>query len=254
MEQMRRPRRVPSARLPRSTERYTSGVAVSVLVHGGILVALMLGAASTAEVFSALGGPGPAGGGGGGGRSEIRYVQLSPAAASDPAAARAEQDQEAVELVLPEPNLRSIPTETAAWQPPALRRPTLEAVRVGRGPGTGGGPGAGTGQGGGIGAGRGTGIGAGQGPGAGGGNVFRPEPKMITIPYDRPRSVQGTVVQVHFWVDAAGQVTRVEVEPRIEDAEYRRKFLDQMYQFQFTPARTLDGTPVAGHVIIPITL
>jgi hypothetical protein len=27
-----------------------------------------------------------------------------------------------------------------------------------------------------------------------------------------------------------------------------------MYQFQFTPARTLDGQPVEGHIVIPITL
>ncbi len=254
MQSMRRPRRVPSARLPRSTERYTSGVAVSILVHGGIVLLLVLGAASTAEVFTALGGPGPAGGGGGGGRSEIRYMQLSPAAASEPAAARDEPVQQTAELVLPEPNLRSIPEETPLWRPPALTRPALEAVQIGQGTGTGGGPGTGTGQGGGVGSGRGTGIGAGQGPGAGGGNVFPPEPRFIIVPADRPRSVRGHEFRVHFWVDVRGQVTRVEVEPQIEDSDYRRKFLNQMYQFQFTPARTLDGTPVTGQVIIPITL
>jgi hypothetical protein len=46
----------------------------------------------------------------------------------------------------------------------------------------------------------------------------------------------------------------VEVDPPIDDAGYRRKFLDQMFQFQFNPARTTDGRPVSGHVVIPITL
>ncbi len=48
--------------------------------------------------------------------------------------------------------------------------------------------------------------------------------------------------------------SRVEVDPPIDDAGYRRKFLDQMFQFQFNPARTTDGRPVSGHVVIPITL
>ena len=59
---------------------------------------------------------------------------------------------------------------------------------------------------------------------------------------------------MHFWVNAEGKVTRVEVDPDIPDGAYRRKFLDQMYQFQFTPARTLDGQAVDGQVVIPIDL
>jgi hypothetical protein len=59
---------------------------------------------------------------------------------------------------------------------------------------------------------------------------------------------------VEFWVDASGRVTRVDVRPEIEDADYRRRFLDRMRQFQFNPARTLEGQPVNGRLIIRIAL
>jgi TonB family protein len=253
---MKRPRRlqVPTARLPRDDKRFTSGVAVSAMVHGGALLVFVIVAASTAEVFTALAGPGPAGGGGGGGNAIVRYMELPAWASSEPAAEVPET--EPVELALPQPNLTTIPEQIQTWQPPALRRPTLQAVQLGRGPGAGGGPGAGTGTGGGAGSGQGTGVGSGVGPGSGTGDgtAFPPEPRFIIVPADRPSSVRGREFQVRFWVNATGRVTRVEVEPSIEDSEYRRKFLDQMYQFQFTPARTMDGTPVDGVVVIPITL
>ena len=84
--------------------------------------------------------------------------------------------------------------------------------------------------------------------------MLPPEPKFIIVPADRPGSVRGMEFRVHFWVDRRGRVTKVEVDPDIEDAAYRRKFLNQMFQFQFAPARTLDGRAVDGHIIIPITL
>jgi len=66
--------------------------------------------------------------------------------------------------------------------------------------------------------------------------------------------VRGKEYAVRFWVNAQGRVTRVEVEPEIEDRDYRGRFLEQMYQFQFTPARTLDGRPVDGQIVIRIAL
>jgi hypothetical protein len=47
-------------------------------------------------------------------------------------------------------------------------------------------------------------------------------------------------------------VTRVEVEPRIPDSAYRKKFLDKMREYVFTPARGIDGTAVAASVEIQI--
>jgi hypothetical protein len=52
--------------------------------------------------------------------------------------------------------------------------------------------------------------------------------------------------RVLFSIDARGRVTRVEVEPRIPDSDYRKKFMDKMKQYVFAPARRADGTPVAA--------
>jgi hypothetical protein len=47
-------------------------------------------------------------------------------------------------------------------------------------------------------------------------------------------------------------VTRVEVEPRIPDSAYRKKFLDKMREYVFSPARRSDGTAIAASVEIQI--
>ncbi len=244
---------------PRSTERFGRGVVVSTLVHGGVVLAMVIGAASSAEVMRNIGGPGPPGGGGGGGGSSVQYVSLPPLELSGQrtAARQEETPSERRELELPRPAVAPVLVSEPLADARALRGQTDLAPVEGAGPGTGGGPGAGTGTGGGVGTGEGTGVGTGKGPGAGGGeggSVLPPEPRFIIVPADRPRSVRGREFAVHFWVDRRGKVTKVEVEPPIEDAAYRKKFLEQMYQFQFTPARTLEGLPVDGHIVIPITL
>lgn len=248
--------RVPDFRVPRSTERFRGGVAASALAHAGLLAVILAGAATTREVFRNIGETsGPRGGGGGGGGGAARYVELPPMewVGREAAPATEQLPRRAPEIPLELPRVSVVPPQSAL-------RPigTLEGAQaIGQGPGTGGGAGAGSGSGGGIGSGRGTGIGSGVGPGTGGGeggSVLPPEPKFIIVPADRPGSVRGKEFAVHFWVDRLGKVTKVEVEPQIQDAAYRRKFLEQMYQFQFTPARTLDGQPVDGHVVIPMTL
>ncbi|KPK05868.1 MAG: hypothetical protein AMS20_05605 [Gemmatimonas sp. SG8_28] len=247
---------VPHFRTPRPTERFGRGVVVSALLHGAAIGAFIGGVAANTVVLRNIGGPGPRGGGGGGGGSEVRYVEVPPiASASAPATARTEERaQPPIEITLPRPSVARMSETTASL--PSLSR-VVPATVVGQGPGTGGGVGAGSGTGGGVGSGQGAGIGSGVGPGSGGGeggSVLPPEPKFIIVPADRPGSVRGREFEVHFWVDRQGKVTKVEVEPDIGDATYRRKFLEQMYQFQFTPARTLDGRPVDGHIVIPITL
>jgi hypothetical protein len=66
--------------------------------------------------------------------------------------------------------------------------------------------------------------------------------------------VRGKTFRVHFWVDAGGRVTRVDVTPAIPDAEYRKQFVQLMYQYTFAPALRPDGTPVAGETVLTITL
>lgn len=254
---MSRARRVPAVQLPRVRERFGSGVVVSALVHGAIVLALVVGAASSREAFRVLGGPGPLGGGGGG-ATVVRFVEL-PSTAADQSAAPPRQQEEKVptlQLTLPQPDLEAVSPEVPSLSLSAIARPVVELEVGERGTETGQGRGLGTGAGGGIGSGRGPGVGAdtGAGMGGGGGAVFPPAPRFIIVPADRPASVRGKRFEVHFWVDDRGRVTKVEVDPPIDDAGYRRKFLDQMHQFRFDPARTTDGQPVSGQVVIPITL
>ena len=97
-------------------------------------------------------------------------------------------------------------------------------------------------------------MGSGEGPGSGGdgGSGFAPQSRQMLLPPDAPQSIKGREFRVRFWIDERGRVTKVEVEPRIEDADYRKKFMDKMYQYTFRPARKLDGTPVAAHYDVSI--
>ena len=67
-------------------------------------------------------------------------------------------------------------------------------------------------------------------------------------------SLRGRSLQVHFWVDTQGRVTRVRVEPEIKDAAYRAQFVALLREYVFEPARKLDGTRVDGETTITITL
>jgi protein TonB len=247
---------VPDFRVPRSNERFRGGVVASALAHAGVIATLIAGAATAREVFRNIGdGTGPRGGGGGGGGGAARFVELPPMewVGREAASVSEQLPRRTPEIPLELPRVNVTPSQAAL-------RPIGDlaaAQAIGQGPGTGGGVGAGSGSGGGVGSGQGTGIGSGAGPGTGGGeggSVLPPEPKFLVVPADRPASVRGREFAVHFWVDRRGKVTKVEIDPEIADAAYRRKFLEQMYQFQFTPARTLDGQPVDGHIIIPMTL
>lgn len=71
---------------------------------------------------------------------------------------------------------------------------------------------------------------------------------------DRPKELQGHVVQVTFWIDAAGKVLRVAVAPDIHDRGYSRKFVEAMVNYRFRPARGPDGFPIASTYTIDFTL
>jgi periplasmic protein TonB len=244
--------------MPRGGERYTLGVLVTGLVYVGAMLAVIRVAASAAPYLTAIGDPGAPGGGGGGGGSVVRYVELP--ALQRQAGAEVEtppQPTSQPELLLPTAHLKpTIEQETPTAQI-RLTGPVVPATRIGQGPGNGGGAGAGTGSGGGIGSGHGTGVGSGEGPGSGGqgGSVVPPDPIGVLIPpfNDLPAAVRGRTFSVEFWVDASGRVTRIDVDPEIEDAAYRRQFMDKMRAFKFRPARTLDGEPVNGRLVVPIT-
>ncbi len=51
---------------------------------------------------------------------------------------------------------------------------------------------------------------------------------------------------VQFSISAEGRVTRVGVDPQPKDAGCRQQMLDKMKEYEFSPARTRDGRPVAA--------
>ena len=48
-------------------------------------------------------------------------------------------------------------------------------------------------------------------------------------------------------------MTRVETQPKIADAGYRRDFMERMMGYLFNPATTRDGLPVASVYAITVT-
>ncbi len=81
--------------------------------------------------------------------------------------------------------------------------------------------------------------------------MLAPEPRAVVYPFEEaPRSIKGRQFAVRFWVDARGRVTKVDVQPPIEDASFLKKLLQRMYGWIFYPARMADGTAVEGELVI----
>ncbi len=121
----------------------------------------------------------------------------------------------------------------------------------------GAGQGAGPGRGGGTGGGVGPGTGPGTGPGRGGdgGTITPPTPRTFALTLDgTPKDLRGRQILVTFWVNADGSVARVETDPEIKDADYRRRFLDVAQATQFHPARSPAGLAVAATMTMTYTL
>ena len=74
------------------------------------------------------------------------------------------------------------------------------------------------------------------------------------FPGEQPQGASGKAIRVTFWVDAAGKVQKVDLDPEIRDRGYAKKFLEAMMNYEFRPARGPDGLPVAGKTEITITL
>ena len=253
---MRRRPRIPQARFPEPPGLSFRYFVISVLIHAAVLLALVWVQVSEVERPPASGFPGLAGGGGGGGGPQITYIALAPPPAAPSAALEIPAPPR--ELPLPVPKVKEITKNVprVIQELPKNVRPIQLARTIGAGAGIGGGRGAQTGSGGGIGSGEGTGMGSEVGPGSGGDGVVFPPTVRYTFlpPLPRPSSVQGQTFLVRFAVDAQGRVADVEVEPRIPDRGYRKKFVDTMLRFRFKPAHLSDGTNVAGATVLSFTL
>lgn len=237
MTSPREPRAVrpppPPFRLPRPRRRL-GGFVASLLFHAVILllivrfgIAVVLGSGN--DRFGERGGGGGAGG-------SVHLVDLPAAAPSAPAP----PVQQPVVRTVPPPAIDPAPVLTPPPLNPLPMRvsPIVAAVgtasdgTTGQGPGTGGGTGAGVG----------TGVGNDSGPGSGGdGAYILPGTRVLIFPPDCARGR----FTVQFSISAQGHVTGVAVEPQPKDAGCRQQMLDKMKQYEFSPARTRDGRPVA---------
>ena len=250
----------PNLLLPESRRRY-DGLLVSLLLH---LLVVGVAIYHGERLWSRTLAPGdpalPRGSGGGGGGHQVAYISLPLfVAPAPPPAVRIEpivppkqvEPHPVPQPVLPLPvrtPSRPVDTVTVALQP----RPSTGDA--GTGPGTSGGTGGGAGPG----AGPGTGAGAGSQPGNGGGEggtSSPPELRDLAFPFDTPpKELRGASLNVTFWVRVDGRVERYEVDPRIMDQDYARKFDEVIRAFRFTPARAADGSRIAGTTTVTFTL
>jgi len=235
---------LPSPRLVVPRQRARRGAALSLAIHGGIIVALLWGGR---EVFGGAGdGPGPRGGGGGGGRSAVHLFLLSGAGA--PRAVPVPPVPQVAVTKIPLPAAAKL--ELPRVEPPAPAVQT--AAAPGTGSGTTGGPGAGPGSGGGKGAGAGTGVGNDSGPGSGGDGSYIPLPFLVSWPLP-PTCIPRGSYTLRFWVAETGAVTRVTIDPRVKDESCEQDFERRARDYTFQPARTRSGVPVASTYSAQIT-
>jgi hypothetical protein len=235
---------LPALRFPRAGRSFRRPIAISAAVHAAVLALFALEARRVDDAkASRL--PGPIGETrtGARGAEAVAYLSLPP------------YRPEARQPVAAPPRPPVVPIRATPVEEPAARASLAAVIGLSDLPATSPAGGSGTGAGPGIGPGRGSGAGWGPGFGGGEGEVFPPQTRYsILPPLPKPPAVRGKTFSVHFWVDATGRVTRVDVSPPIPDGEYRKEFVRLMYQYTFTPALRADGTPVAGETVLTITL
>ena len=244
----------PEARLPETRISFKGGTTTSMVVHGLLVLIIIWTGIQTANRLAGTGpGTGPAGGGGGGTGSAVTYVEI-PAYISQERGVRAQEPEtEGVEFRMLQPEVKTITRPIQQERFPQQLARVAPAVWRGRGGGSESSGGAGPGSGGGVGSGTGTGIGSNTGPGTGGGRgaVLAPEPRAVVYPVvEPPQSLSGVELVIHFWVDARGRVTKVEIDPPLEDGPYRRKLIESLSQWMFYPARTAEGRATEGELIV----
>ena len=252
------PPSVPTVLFPKPKRSFGGGV-VSIVLHLSILLLILffryrdiLGWNEVTE----QGDSGKKGGGGGGG--SLRVVAL-------PALAKAAAPQVAVKVPPPPPPVIPQPDPIVVPPPPPPTEPVVavsappdsvpSSPSAGEGgTGTGGGKGTGTGTGTGSGTGPGSGSGTGNGTGGEGGRGFPPEPRQVILPpMDYPKNLRGKSIAVTFWVGTDGRVEKVATAPDIADGGFAKKFNDVMKNYRFRPARSPEGTIIAGTTTVTIT-
>jgi len=244
----------PGAYLPKTGKKFTGGAAVSLALHGLLLLVIIWSGIRAAHQLMGTGpGMGPAGGGGGGTGSTITYVDIPAYVTSSNKVRAPDPVDDGVTFSMVQPRVREIerPIRTERFTRPMA--PVMPSTWRGRDGGVSNDGGVGPGAGGGAGSGLGTGIGSHTGPGTGGGRgaVYAPEPRSVVYPVEEvPSSIKGMELVIHFWVDSRGRVTKVEVDPQIGDKTYHDKLLASLSRWIFYPARTAEGSPIEGELIV----
>jgi len=230
---------LPGLRLPLPSRGVAPGAVAAVLVHAGVIGALVIQAGAPAG-----GAPRPAA------PDAVNFFLLSQRAP-----ARVDVALTPHVPLADLSALRRIATELPPVDLPRVTLP-LPAVRVSDG--TGGATAARAGGGPATQAPSGAGAGAGAGPGTGdeGGYIVHAAPRTAILPplAQVPGSVAGRTLRVSFWVAADGRVTRVAVDPPIADAAYNREFQQRMMAYQFYPAHTRGGRTLEDVVTVPLRI
>lgn len=258
-----------TGRLARPRRQWQRGAAGSLVAHA-LLIALLfwtgkglsplLVGSGEREGVGTGPGRGAAGGGGGGSQEVIRFIDVTPPAATpapEPVPVPVVPDPEIPPVELPRPE----PAVTPPAQEPAVSAAAPSAPIAGGGvvgQGTGIGPGIGPGQGpgalGGSGGGTGGGIGSGVGPGTGGGagnsGIRPPTPVSVILPPTPPRAVRGKTVVLRLTVDALGVVKGAEVTTSTGDRGFDNRLRRTAMDWRFNPAREPTGRTVAAQVDI----
>jgi hypothetical protein len=69
-----------------------------------------------------------------------------------------------------------------------------------------------------------------------------------------PKELRGAELRVTWYLLETGKIARMEVDPPIKDRDFAKRFLDRAGSFRFRPARSPDGTPVAGVITMTFIL
>lgn len=222
-----------------------AGLAASIVLHLAIVLLLLIPLRHDFARVLLAGDPvvNPTDGGGG----RPAYITLPAPLASARAAVVVTAPP--VTLVVPTPTPPQeipppVPVEQVAVLEPAAATGSTDSAAGGE-----------AGDGGGTGGGLGPGSGPGHGPGSGEGGAGRPpQLRHQVIPPDNPpKELRGVELRVTFWVDEAGKVVRVAVDPRIQDRKFAQRFTESMLSYRFRPALGPGGLPIASTYIQLVT-
>ena len=255
----RQPRAGPPIGLGIPKARRSPGSAVTAfLVHLLILFALIRLTNPDYDFQDSSGDPSDVrkgGGGGGGGRVQSIALPALAAAVVPPRPPTPPPVVPPPPVPVPVPEVKPPETPPTPVLVDSARTGATQPSGAGTGTGTGSGSGSGTGTGSGTGSGNGSGNGSGTGPGSGGtGGARPPEPRQLILPPSEiPSNLRGVTISVTFMVDPQGRVDAVRFSPEPDNRGFAKKLDEVMRSYRFRPARSPDGLPVAGMVVVQLT-